>query len=259
MVGDQTTQKVLRIRRAVQEYFDKNPSVSELPAKDLMPWFIKKGIFDKDHRNGLPVRDVLRKLDDANMLNLIPHVRVERKEKNRNWFFQRVSGSSDYVQKVKEPSQKASPKVASKTGKNGKRKDSDESYVIDLCDQLLGQKASRQHKFDFLRGDPGNSGIGVKLPVDAYYPDLNLVIEYREKQHTEAVPIMDKRMTVSGISRGEQRRLYDERRRKVLPKHDIKLIEISYSDFEYGGQKRILRSPVDQKIVKKILQKHLRV
>jgi len=52
------------------------------------------------------------------------------------------------------------------------RKASDEHYVIDLCDELLGVPAERQYRFDFLRGD-----TGVSLPVDAYYPDLNLVIE----------------------------------------------------------------------------------
>ena len=40
----------------------------------------------------------------------------------------------------------------------------DESYVIDLCDLVLGLRAKRQHRFDFLRGDSGRSH-----PVDAYY------------------------------------------------------------------------------------------
>ena len=64
------------------------------------------------------------------------------------------------------------------------RKTTDESYVIDLCDELLGITASRQHRFEFLKGD-----AGTKLPVDAYYKPLNLVIEYREKQHSEQVKI----------------------------------------------------------------------
>ena len=32
------------------------------------------------------------------------------------------------------------------------RKDSDEEYVINLCDEALGLTASRQHCFDFLKG-----------------------------------------------------------------------------------------------------------
>ena len=119
-----------------------------------------------------------------------------------------------------------------------KRKDSDEFYVIDLCDEVLGEKASRQHKFDFLRGD-GNPGR--QLPVDAYYPKLNLVVEYRERQHTESVALFDKKTTISGVSRGEQRRIYDQRRRDVLPKHGIRLVEISYSDLKHDSRKRLLR------------------
>ncbi|WP_309751901.1 hypothetical protein [Novosphingobium sp.] len=45
------------------------------------------------------------------------------------------------------------------------------------------------------------------LPVDAWYPELALVIEYRERQHSEAVKFFDQRETVSGVGRGEQRRI----------------------------------------------------
>src|ERR1035437_3876932 len=58
--------------------------------------------------------------------------------------------------------------------------DKDEHYVLDLCDKVLGLTSSRQHKFDFLLGDPNSSGVAVKLPVDSFYEELNLVIEYRE-------------------------------------------------------------------------------
>ena len=34
---------------------------------------------------------------------------------------------------------------------------SDESYVIGLCDSILNRTARRQHRFEFLRGDPGNA------------------------------------------------------------------------------------------------------
>lgn len=116
------------------------------------------------------------------------------------------------------------------------RKGSDESYVIDLCDEVLKKTALRQFRFEFLKGD-----AGTKLPVDAYYPDLKLVIEYREKQHTKEVKFFDKRQTVSGIGRGEQRKLYDQRRRDVLPKHGIKLIELGYEDFGHTSNTRLVR------------------
>lgn len=110
-----------------------------------------------------------------------------------------------------------------------RKKDSDENYVIDLCDEVLQLNASRQHKFDFLNGDLGKNGKSRKLPVDSYYDELNLVVEYRERQHTDSVTHFDKphKMTISGVHRGEQRKIYDQRRREVLPKHGIQLIEIS--------------------------------
>lgn len=131
------------------------------------------------------------------------------------------------------------------------RKDSDEFYIIDLCDEVLGTKASRQHTFDFLRGD-GNPGR--KLPVDAYYPELNLVIEYRERQHTESVAFFNKKTTVSGVSRDEQRRIYDQRRRDVLPKYGIRLVEISYSDLKHDNRKRLVRDHQnDLDVLKRLL------
>lgn len=135
--------------------------------------------------------------------------------------------------------------------------DKDEYYVLDLCDKVLGLTSSRQQKFDFLLGDPNSKGVAAKLPVDSFYKELNLVVEYRERQHTERVNFFDKpnRMTVSGVHRGEQRKIYDERRREILPKHKINLIEISYTDFNYDRQKRILKNPkLDEAIVKQKLK-----
>lgn len=137
--------------------------------------------------------------------------------------------------------------------KKGKARDED--YVIDLCDEMLNESASRQHHFDFLRGDPGKDGKpGRKLPVDAYYESRKLVVEYNEKQHSEPVALFDTKETASGVSRGEQRRIYDERRKEVLPQHGIEVVIISYKDFKYDGQKRIIRNKEhDLEIVKKKL------
>lgn len=129
------------------------------------------------------------------------------------------------------------------------RKTSDESYVIDLCDEILGSKALRQYRFDFLKGD-----AGTRLPVDAFYPELKIVVEYYESQHTQATPFFDNKQTVSGVSRGEQRRIYDQRRKEVLPEHDIKLIIISYTDF--GTSKHLKRNrDHDLRVIKDILMK----
>jgi hypothetical protein len=115
---------------------------------------------------------------------------------------------------------------------------SDEKYIIDLCDRVLGVTALRQYRrFPFLKGDSG-----TPLPVDAYYPALNLVIEYHERQHSEPVAIMDQRQTVSGCSRGEQRRLYDERRQEKLPSHGITLIVLCHTMFDLNSRKRLARN-----------------
>jgi hypothetical protein len=133
----------------------------------------------------------------------------------------------------------------------------DEHYVLDLCDKVLGLTSSRQHRFHFLLGDTNLKGTATRLPVDGYYEEHKLAIEYRERQHTEAVNFFDKpdRMTISGVHRGEQRKIYDKRRRDILPKHGITLIEFSYSDFNHDRQKRIIRDQEhDLEIVRKQLQ-----
>lgn len=140
--------------------------------------------------------------------------------------------------------------IGSISGRGRSRSASDEHYVIDLCDEVLKQTAFRQHRFPFLLGDSG-----TMLPVDAYYEKLNLVIEYYERQHSEAVAFFDRRQTVSGVSRGEQRRIYDDRRRTELPKHGIRLLVISWSDF--GTSKKLLRDHGrDINIVRDILHRN---
>lgn len=79
------------------------------------------------------------------------------------------------------------------------------------------------------------------LPVDAYYPDLGLVVEYCERQHMESVAFFDRRLTVSGVGRGEQRRKYDQRRRELLPAHRLQLVEIAFSQLKHTKSKRLMR------------------
>ena len=152
---------------------------------------------------------------------------------------------------------KPTSNLNSKNKSTIKRAKSDEQYVIDLCDRVLNSIASKQHKFDFLLGDPNSKGVSAKLPVDAYYQELNLVIEYRERQHSESVNFFDKpnKLTVSGVHRGEQRKIYDQRRDELLSKNGIKLIKISYYDFDYDSRKRILRNEKeDIKTIEKLIK-----
>ncbi|MFF1794702.1 hypothetical protein ACFVXQ_10860 [Kitasatospora sp. NPDC058263] len=125
----------------------------------------------------------------------------------------------------------------------GGRSESDEAYVLNLCDEYLGEAAQRQHRFDWLRGDPGADGRRVKLPVDGYWPQRKLVVEYRERQHDEAVPFFDKpgRLTVSGVHRGEQRALYDAHRDTEIPAHKLRLAIIRPDDLGVDARGRLHR------------------
>jgi hypothetical protein len=115
--------------------------------------------------------------------------------------------------------------------------------VVDLCDAILGEPASRQHGFDWLTGDPGRDGRRRTLPVDAYYAGHRLVIEYRERQHDEPVAHFDKPdvLTVSGVHRGIQRRIYDDRRASEVPAHGLRLIVVRPSDLTADKRGRLLR------------------
>jgi hypothetical protein len=125
------------------------------------------------------------------------------------------------------------------------RAESDAAYVLDLCDELLEERGSREHSFEWLLGDPGKNGTRRKLPVDAYYPGHRLVIEYRERQHDEPNTHFDKPavMTVSGVHRGEQRRRYDERRDREIPANGLRLLVIKPDDLDATRRGRLRRVP----------------
>ncbi|MFD3504598.1 hypothetical protein ACFWWT_42975 [Streptomyces sp. NPDC058676] len=126
----------------------------------------------------------------------------------------------------------------------GKRDDSDEAYVVGLCNQVLGETAFTQHTFDWLLGDPGIGGRRARLPVDAFWPGHQLVVEYRELQHDQPVSHFDKpdRLTVSGVHRGKQRTLYDDRRESEIPAHGLRLVVIRPADLEADSRGRLRRN-----------------
>ncbi|WP_419702072.1 hypothetical protein [Mucilaginibacter sp. NFX135] len=83
--------KVGRIDQIVRDYFVDNKSINEVLAKDLMPQFIEKGIFNKDYKAaGLPIRSILRNLNAINKLQLLVHVKAVRKKVNTSWYFERI-------------------------------------------------------------------------------------------------------------------------------------------------------------------------
>lgn len=82
-------QKIEKINQTIEAWFKKNPSVKKVEAKDLMLDFIKSGVFAKDRKEGLPIRDILRKLEKSDQLNQIPYV-LPRQRLYDRWFFIRV-------------------------------------------------------------------------------------------------------------------------------------------------------------------------
>lgn len=136
----------------------------------------------------------------------------------------------------------------------GKRAASDEAYVVELCEQILGQKAVRQARFAWLLGDPNSLGRRARLPVDACWPHLHLVVGYRERQHTDGVPFFDRRHTVSGVGRREQRRRYDELREELPPAHGVRLVVVPVAALSHDGRGRLLRdADADRRVLRGLL------
>ncbi|MBI9058645.1 hypothetical protein L3049_01990 [Labilibaculum sp. DW002] len=247
--------KVEKINKVIEEYLNANSSLTIVPVKELMPAFIKAGIFVKDIKKGLPIRLILRELDASNQLDLIPRVHAERHGEHTYWYFVPASATVPETPYKQEKKKLENDAIAI-------RLNSDETYVISLCDEVLSLKANRQKRFDFLLGDLHKNGkTQTMLPVDAYYEELQLVIEYKEIQNYRPLAVVDKdedeeeNENTKTLSREEQRRIYDERRAKVLPENEISMIVISYSDFEYDDKNKIKRNKEsDLKIVQKALK-----
>ncbi len=85
-----TDSTIIKMGYVIEAYLKKEQLQNAKP-KDLMPILIENGFFTKDHRNGLPLRNILRTLDKENKLHLLPQVTPERKETNTFWFFNSVN------------------------------------------------------------------------------------------------------------------------------------------------------------------------
>ena len=110
-------------------------------------------------------------------------------------------------------------------------------YVLDLAEQLLGP-AERETRFDWCLGDDSEvTGRAARLPFDAVWEDRKLIVEVDEDQHREATPHFDKpdRLTVSGVHRGKQRRLYDQRKRDAAAANGYTLVPIEWSRRDERG------------------------
>ena len=229
--------KIVKINEVIAQYFDTNKNVDWIPAKAIMPELIKAGVFNKDEKKGLPIRKVFRKLDKEEQLGRIPTVHAERRSENVYWYI--VREGKEY-----SPKEVISP-ITKKEKALQNIANSDEFYLVNLCDELLKQKASRKHTFDTLLGRLHKKGkTRTKLPLDAYYEDLKLVIEFFEKKETE-----------ESADREAQRKFYDQRKKVVLEKKEIQLIDVNYALFECDENDRLVRNKENDCIVLKDLLK----
>jgi hypothetical protein len=104
-------------------------------------------------------------------------------------------------------------------------------YVISLLAELLGEVPEREKAFPWALGDVSQkTGRARRLPFDAVWESRRLIVEVDESQHREAVAFWDKPhlMTVSGVARGEQRRLYDQRKRLAARAAGYTVLEIPW-------------------------------
>ena len=78
-VTDADIQIVSRIKRAVMESFE-NSTLTRIQAKERMNFFIARGIFSSNHKDGLPIRDFFRHLDVNKPLHIIPPAFFKQKD-----------------------------------------------------------------------------------------------------------------------------------------------------------------------------------
>ncbi len=104
-------------------------------------------------------------------------------------------------------------------------------YVIKLVEEVIGEKAAREQRFPWAQGDPSpHTKRAAMLPFDAVWESRKLIVEVDEDQHREATPHFDKpdRLTVSGVHRGHQRRIYDERKRAAAVREGYTLVALAW-------------------------------
>lgn len=246
--------RVVLINKVIADYFEANTDKDWIPAKDIMADLIKSGVFNKDQKKGLPLRKVLRALDKDNALDKMPSAHAERTETATYWYL--VREGAEFI-----PTEPINT-VSKRQRAIDSRENSDEFYLVSLCDELLNEKASRKHRFEFLLGDLHKKGkTRTKLPLAAYYKELNLVIEFldRPQLETAADSERDNAMTISGVSRSEQRLKYASRKRSVLKEKNINLKEIDYASFESDNKLMLTRNKAkDVRVLKSILKQYIK-
>lgn len=237
-----TNENIAKVNEAIAQYFNDNTTVDWIPVKTIMPALVEAGVFVKDVKKGFPFRKVLRKLDQQSQLDKIPAVHAERRTENTYWYL--VREGKEYTPK------EAIPEISKKKQHILDIKNSDENYLLDLCDELLAQKASRKHTFDTLVGNLHKRGKGrTKLPLDAYYKDLKLVIEFFQKERS--FEDLDEKEQ----ARVTQIKYYDELKKEAVLNKKFRYMKINYAQFECNENDKLIRNTENDTIVLKDILK----
>jgi hypothetical protein len=118
---------------------------------------------------------------------------------------------------------------------------------------LLGP-GERQKRFDWLIGDASlTTGKKRRLPLDGYWDSFRLAVEFQEKQHFEPVPFWDQKITASGMTRGEQRKVYAQRKTEQTAAHGVHLLRIRQDTFPMSKGKIRRNVERDLDIVRRLL------
>ncbi len=233
---------IAKINEVITQYFDANASVDWIPVKTIMPALIEAGVFNKDIKKGQPIRKTLRELDKESNLDKIPTAHAERRLDSIYWYL--VRPGKEYT-----PKEIISP-ISKKEQNRLAIQNSDEYYLVNLCDELLKQEASRKHTFDTLVGNLHKRGKGrTKLPLDAYYEELKLVIEFFRKN--EASDALDEKER----ARREQIKYYDGLKKKAILNKGLRLMNINYALFELDEADKLVRDTEKDIVVLKGLLK----
>lgn len=237
-----TDENIAKVNEVITQYFEANTTVDWIPVKTIMPALVEAGVFEKDVKKGFPFRKVLRKLDQKSELAKIPAVHAERRTENTYWYL--VREGKEYTPK------EAIPEVSKKQQYILDVKNSDENYLLDICDELLTQKASRKHTFDTLVGNLHKRGKGrTKLPLDAYYKDLKLVIEFFQKDKPS------EELDEKEQARVTQIKYYDTLKKEAVLNKSFRYMKINYAQFECNETDKLVRNTENDTIVLKDLLK----
>jgi hypothetical protein len=231
-----TDENIAKVNEVITQYFNTNTSIDWIPVKTIMPALVEAGIFEKDVKKGFPLRKVLRKLDQKSELAKIPAVHAERRTENTYWYLVREGKEYAPIEMI--------PEVSKKEQNVLDIQNNDENYLLNLCDELLAKKASRKHTFDTLVGNLHKRGKGrTKLPLDAYYKDLKLVIEFFQTNNP-----------VNEVDEKEQARVaqikyYDELKKEAVLNKTFRYMKINFAQFECDETNKLVRNTENDTLV----------